>query len=1455
MAQEYASRVAFDRTITAEILKLLDRDTGKYSVQYNGTAFPAYSEDLEATYEKGDNVYVIVPEGNLSGKKLIKGYVNNKTLTDKEISNLQNQWLPVGPTFGNIYDYDEEVVRGVIAGKKYNSELNSYNFIYPSDKTYEEVEIEQGKFDSNMSANIAFNLYSKQYEYIRISGEFLTALQSEHKVGNYGIKVTFYTKDKDEQSKDKTPTISFKLDSDVCFNGQVYNFVNYAYQSMVFKVQKDFLIGLKSVELYEENFEYDKVRVGVNPDDIFNEVWEINSTEQNIFVKNIQVQFVEPTEYLNQTYFLRIKTPNGVQLSEDRSYIKLEGQLLSKNVNIMSEDSCICQWYEQDLSIISGDEEGLFNKNAGYGWRPVLSEDKDDKYNIFTIYRRKPWDKRKYKLVCIYNETVITSAEVEIDNAELNLNCSIEQEVIRTDTIDRTHLTLNWETDKEEYKNLVGQWYILYPDGFFSPVLDVNGNPYGRANSIDIQHLVKFESLTFFCAVFKAEYNQGENQVALDNLSYLIQDSSSSSDLNVFFTGQDFFTYDANGDISIEDSEKERRLYYRLVWEENKTADYTVQWLDPFKQPITNTRDEVAYMGSGSMIDKVWIDINQNLHYTVKQKHNFRYINNSFYLLVTTIDGREYLFEKPITFRKDGEQGTNGTTFSVAIRPVELVDNQYMQIGSQFYPIRVYPNSDYRSIKSIEPINLQAFVYYNGEIINDPRLITNGKQRFEFTYQWECPSNKLTLTQISEGNEADIRRRVNINIGQNFPFDEFNQNSINHKADSFEYIVKLHVKIKDNQPEDNVRTESELWVHYIYPVSIYVNANQEGSNRWKRILYNNFPTLIQYTSGGFDPKLEDDLDIQFVGDGIDNKNIDSGVQIASFVKSLDEKIIGIDQRIDKDTGEVIKTELDVNSKFEGIQKQFGVITGQIEKDNKNEYYIQPVVFFLNTFSNRNINNWDGQSIDINEEEKYIYAPQVGAGRKDENNQFSGVVMGIKANDWDGGIDSHGEVTTGLYGFKEGVNTFGLMENGVAYFGGPTAGRIWIDGVDGKIEGGNGGNASWGMTINLWDKGQVDIDESSKSEFGTAIKLGDGNFEVKYDGTVYANKGVFGGKRENSSNTWRDNDAWIIETGRLYSGSSNSYVELNSNNKYKSDGNTSLSNMINPFSIWAGKTYNTNYKYLFPISEFTDRHPRDRFENYSYLPPFAVTKDGFLYARGAYFEGELETKIGYIGEWIINDYGLDFQGVDQYGDKRTVFFNYDQLYGLRKISSLCEMDSLSGQFINFNSVDSLIINLDSDNIDTSTVKFYSSLGEEIKKGCTINSLIQTVGQVDLQVPAQYNTQLANQIGEIKYGSYSDNNSGLVFSGGIIQNSEYQSNLILGNKLIRLHKKTNELRISNEGVSLTANEKDASVNLEIENQGTINIKVNKIDIIKIDNTGKISFAEKDPNKQEGIYARFA
>jgi hypothetical protein len=105
---------------------------------------------------------------------------------------------------------------------------------------------------------------------------------------------------------------------------------------------------------------------------------------------------------------------------------------------------------------------------------------------------------------------------------------------------------------------------------------------------------------------------------------------------------------------------------------------------------------------------------------------------------------------------------------------------------------------------------------------------------------------------------------------------------------------------------------------------------------------------------------------------------------------------------------------------------------------------------LNRYGHAALNDWDGDSIQVQEDGDIILAPQVGAGRK-EDNAFTGVLIGaVKSSNLDKGVE------TGLFGYDKGARSIFLdAETGKAEFGKNAKAKIIIDPSreEGVIEGG------------------------------------------------------------------------------------------------------------------------------------------------------------------------------------------------------------------------------------------------------------------------------------------------------------------------------------------------------------------------------------------------------------------
>lgn len=1024
------SELKFDKTIQAEIYQIANLDTGEYKVKYTGGIISAFANDPKVQYKVGEIVYVTVPEGDFSNKKIISSPVTAKTLSYAQMQELSNSIIEISPNFV------PEVTGGVVAGAPSSSDL-SYEFLYAG--------FEDGLFQQ----------YSKDFQYIQIQGSFLTQFHSEHNQGNYGLEIEFFTKSGDE--------VIYRLDLSA-FNGDPYSLSVYSPQSIVVKAQTGYLTGIKSIKLFEENFVYDRyVENGEVTD-------KENRTVANIWVKDVSIKFVEIRDLTDNFYYLDISAPQGNAFTHNIYSLDLVGRLIYQGENVMNEKTCICHWYERDLSVVLGNEN--YNKNAGVGWKPIEATN----FATLTVRQSDVIHQKQYKLVVIYNESIVMTNEITISNLLSPYDFELRQMTVGDE------IELQIINNKDD-GDLIGDWYLSYPDGSYS-LLDT------RKNSIIITDLLIYSAVNFYCGV----YNATKTEI-IAILEHTITSSESAEDITISYTGEDSFRYDANGDVTIEDAEKERTLQVSLTWREGTGTSYRVEWIGPDGDDITNQR----YTPSQSMIENLWVDNSNILHYTIKQKYKVNYNNNIITVKIITIDGKEYAFKKEILFLKDGDQGTNGTTYIATIRPYNTSNGQKL---SGLNPL-IYRNNSFQNT-----LPLRCYVYKDGELIND-------NTKYELTYKW-------TGTNVSLINES----RDDVKHAQGYTL-------------SAGAYVKVQISINDKM---NGR---EYDIYCSYPIDIAVGF---ADNEISRINIDNIPSYIKYTSSGVNPS--------FYSNNI--TSLYDGVDYSSQVISQTPNILAIDE----DNGFYY---LKPASSFVFENNSIALL----KCNYSGRYLLHPVMLYLDTYGNEAINGWDGTTLDVNENGGYIFAPQVGAGQKDSANRFTGIVIGKDS----------GQDKIGLYGYQAGVSTFGLMEDGKAFFGAKTGGgQIILDGTSAKIYGGGdgnkvGGEAANGMTITLANLNPSNPDKAS------AIKIGAGIFEVKYNGaliassaditgTIYALKGKIGSTSKSS------NDGWTIETNRLYSGTGATRVELNS----QQATNTTTPTNNNDFAIWAGSATATSAKF-------------------------------------------------------------------------------------------------------------------------------------------------------------------------------------------------------------------------------------------------------------------------------------
>lgn len=1142
IAESNTSKLKLDKTIVAQVVSIENIETGEYRVTYEGNIFPARSYDVKTTFVVGENVYVKIPENDMTNEKIIEGRVVTSGNTLSDIVEQQVEINTIEPSLDKFYGYNSSKSRGIIAG-------------VPSNSPYFMQTIFQNH--GNETADNIFRNYAANYGKIKISGSFYTKFIGSHNKGNYGLIVTFKTLQPNENGEMENATISYRLDFSN-FVGDPYRYTSPSPQSIIIDVFKESVIGLDSIILFQENFDIDK-SLNYNNEVIYENKGEDNPPIFNIFVQDIDIAFCEVIDLKDTSYYLTIAAPQGTVFTNAVTSLPLVARLKYKGSNILSESTCKVYWYKENLSVKNGGD--LYDKNAGVRWERISQ---GDYIPSIEIKDKDVVTHAKYKLVVIYQDVCLTK-EIEIRHLAMQHNIGIKQATKNNSRI-VLQLKSNIQDDNREYK---GEWYFYLPDGSYDLIPVKNGENLKRSE-VDVTDYLIYPEATFYCQVYYQD-----TPICIEYHNFAL--SESADDLTITYVGQDIYQYNANGDVAYEDTEVDRTLGISVEWKDGVGSAYSIAYLASDGTELSTDRTK-AYTADDSMMENLWVDSDSKLHYNIRQKYDVKRSNNTVIIKIKcAMNGNEYSFYKEIMFLKDGDQGTNGTTYFCVIRPVNLANGEKVE---GFHAL------EYNGTWQGSGLNLRCYVYKNGMRIN-------GNNQFELKYDWKCGS--IDANKNDKLSIESTPGRLN--------FSDYKTIKGTGVLDTTgDYVVKVTITIRERANNEDTQ------IHYQYPIDIAVGGFR------MQFLDMNLPSYIKYTASGINASfMNQELKCTYGGNTLP-------------IFSTDETILQI-----KDW------KLDPVQKF---QYTGGIAALRCEV-SKTVYLLHPVMMYLDTYGNEAINGWDGTKLDIDDDGRYILAPQVGAGKKNPDNTFTGVVMG----------QDTAEDKIGLYGYRVGIAQFGFKEDGTAFIGASGDGQILFNGNRGTITSGNYSDNT-GMKIDL-QNGHIDsynfkissgnmildsanqrfdftVGANSSSHFVIKHKDGTNLFYIS-DGNYYLQSQDY---RSSSQGTRFD-----LTNGRIDSYNFNlrsSCLTINSsNNTFSFDVLGSSSS--GRFSIRAGTStlmnVSTNSYYLQSI-------------NYHYVNSDNITgvyinlQNGMFRVGGnAEFSGTIHATSGHIGGWSINQYGL------------------------------------------------------------------------------------------------------------------------------------------------------------------------------------------------------------------------
>lgn len=297
----------------------------------------------------------------------------------------------------------------------------------------------------------------------------------------------------------------------------------------------------------------------------------------------------------------------------------------------------------------------------------------------------------------------------------------------------------------------------------------------------------------------------------------------------------------------------------------------------------------------------------------------------------------------------------------------------------------------------------------------------------------------------------------------------------------YRFIVKAQVDIMKGQYDQQTKmievdgnVERIASITSFYPIDVLFN---EAGIQWDEpdgenakyfdpitLISTNWPRFVEYNAQGYDPKnLSKPLYFKFGPLLSEEKITYKAYNLTPLTQTLEEVLNPTTQLYDQMYR--AKPHLNLAEGFHGaLQIDINDVEGGPFKKGR---YIRNQVMYLNAYGNVDINGWDGVGIDMNEEDGTIFANTIGAGYKiPQTNLFTGVLMGVDRSqkkekieglDLDDDALKYRQYMTGIFGYQDGISSFGIMENGTAFFGrADRGGRIIIDGTNATIYGGGNG---------------------------------------------------------------------------------------------------------------------------------------------------------------------------------------------------------------------------------------------------------------------------------------------------------------------------------------------------------------------------------------------------------------
>lgn len=791
--------------------------------------------------------------------------------------------------------------------------------------------------------------------------------------------------------------------------------------------------------------------------------WEVRGAD--IFVKELEFYGLQELSSTNGDYSLRLSFPQG-QVFEDTFIdeegnliyppnIKVKGNMTYKNASLSTGMEWF--WFIKDGLVSNAGHED-YHYLGGVGWRwldNVKGKDLTLSAKANTAYENI------YKCVGVYNSTMILKTEFTIYNNANRRTIVIESDLGERFKFDRGTPVLTCKILEpfmeeaepievpdiyNEYtysyrwlrKDAQGQTIVfdmdystlqeIYDSSSFSEqmalksklkelenvVFDKNKLTYPASN------IASNSTMTFECYVYRSRIENTENATYI-GCGQIVLKNEAAATINDYYivieNGDQVFQYTESGvspcNERFSDPLEIRGLICHLYDPnglEVNSAHYTHKWIYPIGESLIIPPEELEVNPSNDIMQVYHGDI---APFSIQESYDYSSLNNQITCEVQ-YDKISVSKDTEFYFGKIGDNGTNGTDVVASIQPWSEgsgLDNEPLTLIDT--PHGKYWNSGFAFGKTSTPLELRL---YRRNSYIDPSEYKNIK--------WTMAGGSTKSKYFAASTNIDTLTPQLVSIDQG-------------SGKFTNCIVKGEAKLQ------KVDGSGETQTHYaFYPIPVIeytdkaeeFNISIDKKRTLKHILYNaDGRNPMHNKKQGIFFNFSDDEDSSYFvsweakGGLVEEENLPAFDLFADEECTLppqeDSRFIYIKPK------DVYAGAAQNNHVRAAVSKRFW------NEENEDWDYVLianviiPVYMSLNLYGLASLNAWDGNTIEINEDNNYIMAPQIGAGVKNQDNTFTGIVMG-KATTYD-----QEESQIGLLGYSNGRQSIFLdAETGNATFG-------------------------------------------------------------------------------------------------------------------------------------------------------------------------------------------------------------------------------------------------------------------------------------------------------------------------------------------------------------------------------------------------------------------------------------